>query len=116
MNRILTGILALCLLLACACNTVVHGKVTNKTVHPPLTTFLVIMSPCGKGCIMPIMVPITYPESYSITVDGPDKEGKPAQDELYLDVQAWGKTSVGDTYECGAKKECITSRPGGQQQ
>lgn len=113
----LLAIALLSLSLLVGCDTVVHGKVVRKVVHPAGVIFMPIMMSCGKGCMTSVLIPIMYPESYSIVVDGPDKNGKPSEDNIYVDSVTFATTKVGDIYFCGDKDHprCVTSRPGGQQ-
>lgn len=109
--KILRLLLLASVMMLTACQTVVHGHVTAKAIHPAYETIFLMPMSCGKDCTMIIPITMFYPESYSVTVDGVDKKGRAAEDEIYLDQNEYNRTQIGDTYSCGQKIKCVTERP-----
>lgn len=110
-------VLLIATLLLVGCTRVVHGSVSGKIDHPAETVFMPMVISTGKSTMV-IMVPMTYPESYSVVVTGKDKDGKDATQELYVDRTQFDLIRYGDSYACGGEKqvECATERPGGTRQ
>lgn len=106
-------LLLLVVWLMVACNTVVHGNVTGKAIHPAGMILMPIPISMGKSTII-TFIPIIYPESYSIIVRGPDKNGHLVEDEIYVTKNQFDLIHDGDAYTCGEKVECQTERPSGR--
>ena len=104
----LVPLFALCLLVGC--ETVMHGRVTHKEIEPANT----ILMPMMIGKFM-VLMPITYPEAYAVTLQGVDKKGNAAQETIFVERQQFDLIREGDKFDCGGSQEvaCITDRPGG---
>jgi hypothetical protein len=91
---------------ALGCGTVVHGHVTAMTVDPGVT----VLTPLYVGKTM-LLMPMDFPETYDITVTGPDSHGKVTSQTIYIDASEYRGIHIGDIYDCGQKVQCVTERP-----
>jgi hypothetical protein len=57
----------------------------GKEVEPETVIYIPQIEHCGKDCSIPVMAPCSYPESYRVTVEGPDRSGEITRNDLYLE-------------------------------
>jgi hypothetical protein len=94
----------------CSCSKVVNGVVVKKEYNSSFTTYMIIPISCGKNCNTYLPVPVYYPPSWDIVVEGTDKSGEYKKSTFYISENKFNLIMVGDKFGCGEKLSCPESK------